>query len=72
MKRKEILTELKGLSLEQLLTKHVELGEEKMKLRFRKASGQLEQGHRLKEARVTLAQVKTLISQKRNEMEASK
>ena len=67
MKRKEELEELKGLSLDALLEKDTELGEEKMKLRFRNASGQLEQGHRLKEIRRAHARVKTLISQKLNE-----
>lgn len=63
MKRKDLITELKGMQKDALLDRARTLAEELMKLRFRKASGQLEQRHRIREVRRTLARVKTMISQ---------
>lgn len=64
MKKKEYLNELTGLSPEQLKARVKELNEERMKLRFRKSSGQLDQNHRLGEAKRQLAQAKTVLMQK--------
>lgn len=70
MKRKEAITELRGMTLEALNTRARSLAEEMMKLRFRKASGQLEQSHQMKVARKSLARVKTFIRAKSTSSEA--
>lgn len=66
MKQKEFLTEIKKLTVQDLRAKGRELAEELMKMRFRKASNQLNETHRLREVRRNLARVETLISQKEN------
>jgi ribosomal protein L29 len=65
MKRKDYINELRNLSLEDLQSRARSLAEELMKLRFRKASGQLEQSHQMQVARRNLARVKSFISGKR-------
>ena len=65
MKRKDFLDEIKKLSDDELSDREKSLTEEKMKLRFRKASGQLEEMHRVKEVRLSLARVKTERSARR-------
>ncbi len=67
MKRKEVVAEFKGMTLEDLKSRARSLAEEMMKLRFRKASGQLEQSHHVKAARRNLARVKTMIQSKSSE-----
>lgn len=62
MKQREMVKELKTLSKEELTTRAVGMAEELMKLRFRKASGQLPQSHRVGEVRRNLARVKTQIA----------
>lgn len=57
MKRKEFLKELSGLSTEDLRARANSMAEELMKLRFRNASGQLTQGHRIGELKRNLARV---------------
>jgi large subunit ribosomal protein L29 len=64
MKAKEFINQLRGLSEAELREKARSLAEELMKLRFRKASGQLTQTHRLDEIRRNLARVETIIKQK--------
>lgn len=64
MKRKDQLGELRKLSNDELKARSRGLGEELMKLRFRQASGQLQQGHRLKQAKRELARVETIRKQK--------
>ena len=64
MKKSNTLKELRELSVSDLKVKAVSLAEELMKLRFRKASGQQQQTHRTREARVSLAQVYTVIREK--------
>lgn len=63
MKRAEQIKELQKLGLEELLEKERALSEELMKLRFRKTSGQLEEGHLLGQIRKQIARVKTYITQ---------
>jgi large subunit ribosomal protein L29 len=63
MKNKKFLEEIKDLSQENRLVKAKGLSEELMKLRFRKAAGQLEQSHRMKEVRRNLARVQTAITE---------
>ncbi len=62
MKRKEFLKEIGGLSTEDLRTRATTMAEELMKLRFRNASGQLTQGHRIGELKRNLARVLGAIS----------
>lgn len=62
MKRREFLKEIAGLDRVALLDKANKLGEELMRLRFKRASKQLEKGHLLKETRRKLARVQTAIS----------
>ncbi len=64
MKKSDTLAELKAMSDEELKAKARELGNELMRLRFRKASGQLEQVNLLSEAKRTLAQAKTLLTER--------
>lgn len=64
MKKKDYLVELRGLSQDGLKSRIKELQEEKMKLRFKKSSNQLDQKHRLYEVRSRLAQAKTIHSEK--------
>jgi len=61
MKKSEFLKELRELPREDLLVRKRLLHEELMKLRFRKASGQLEQASRLREIRRNLARVNSLL-----------
>jgi large subunit ribosomal protein L29 len=55
------MSELKGLTAEELKAKENELAKELFNLRFRHASGQLENTARLRRTRRDLAQVKTLL-----------
>jgi large subunit ribosomal protein L29 len=64
MKRKELLKEINGLSTEDLATRARGMAEELMKLRFRNASGQLTQGHRIGELKRDLARVQTILTAK--------
>lgn len=63
MKKKDFLTELRGMSADDIKAKQRELSEELMKLRFRDAAGQLDQSHRLKEVRQDIARVSTVLAQ---------
>lgn len=64
MKKTTYLKELRELGVVDLRAKAVGLAEELMKLRFRKASGQQQQTHRMQEARRGLAQVQTVLKEK--------
>lgn len=64
MKRKDYLKELRDLSEEGLREKIKGLHEERMRLRFRKSSGQLDETHRIAEVRVQLAQANTILQEK--------
>ena len=66
MKKKDYLTELKGLSAEALQEKISDLQEELMNLRFKHASGQLEKSSELASLRKKIAQAKTIINETRN------
>jgi large subunit ribosomal protein L29 len=65
MKRKDYIGEIRGLSEQDLAERARTLSEELMKLRFRNASGQLDQHHRVREAKTSLARVLTVLKQKR-------
>lgn len=57
-------SELRDLSTEELKAKEEELSRELFNLRFRHASGQLENTARLKQVRKDLARVKTIIRER--------
>jgi len=63
MKRRDMLKELRGLSASDLQARAKKTAEEAMKLRFRKASGQLEQSHRLGQLQRELARVLTCLKE---------
>lgn len=56
--------ELRDLSVEELGTKEKEFREEEFKLRFKKATGQLEKTAQLTQVRRNIARVKTIIREK--------
>jgi large subunit ribosomal protein L29 len=62
MKKKQRLEELKGMKQADLVEKGRALAEELMRLRFKKASGQLQTPHRLRELRRDIARVQTMLS----------
>lgn len=59
MKRQDLLKDIRGQKPAELKTRAKSLGEELMKLRFRKSSGQLEQAFRIGQAKKELARVLT-------------
>lgn len=61
MKRKDFLAEIKVMSKADLKSKASSMSEELMKLRFRKSSGQLQQGHIMRQVKRNLARVMTAI-----------
>jgi large subunit ribosomal protein L29 len=62
MKKKEFNDKLKGVSKGDLIAQAKQISEELMKLRFRKASGQLEQAHQIPHIRKNLARVRSAIN----------
>ena len=64
MKRIDLLKELRGLSRDDLTQRARSVAEEMMKLRFRKATGQLEQSHRLSQLKRDFARIKSVLSEK--------
>ena len=62
MKKKEFNDKLKGVAKADLVAQAKTLSEELMKLRFRNASGQLEQAHQIPHIRRNLARVRTALS----------
>ncbi len=64
MKKREELKELRNLSAQELGERMLGTEEELMKLRFRHASGQLEQTAQLKVLRRKVARIKTLLAEK--------
>ncbi|PCS02411.1 50S ribosomal protein L29 [Lactococcus chungangensis CAU 28 = DSM 22330] len=54
------MTELRGLSAEELATREQDLKKELFDLRFQAAAGQLENTVRLNEVKKTIARVKTV------------
>ena len=67
MKRKDFVMDLQKLGVEALKEKAQKVAEEYMKLRFRKATGQLEQSHRIKELRRNVARACTELSKRQKE-----
>lgn len=64
MKAKQRLGELKTLSEDQLSDEVLKLKKEQFNLRFRKATGQLENPSRVKEVRREIARAKTIATAK--------
>lgn len=62
MKKKEFNIKVKATSKTDLVTQAKSISEELMKLRFRKASGQLEQSHQIPQLKRNLARVRTALS----------
>ncbi len=56
--------ELRELQAEDLNAKLVELLQEQFKLRMQKSTGQLNQTHLLKQVKVDIARVKTVLNEK--------
>jgi large subunit ribosomal protein L29 len=57
---KSLLTELRGLSADELAKREQELKKELFELRFQAAAGQLENTAKLDEVKKTIARVKTV------------
>lgn len=57
---KSLLSELRGLSVEELATREQELKKELFDLRFQAAAGKLENTAKLDEVKKTIARVKTV------------
>ncbi|WEV45309.1 50S ribosomal protein L29 [Streptococcaceae bacterium ESL0687] len=57
---KTLLTELRGLSAEELATREQELKKELFELRFQAAAGQLENTAKINEVKKSIARVKTV------------
>ena len=64
MKKRDLLAELRALSVDELKTRERQLAEELMKLRFRKAGGQLEEGHLMRQVRRDRARVLSVLAEK--------
>lgn len=62
MKRRDFLKEIAALDKAALRAKASQLGEELMRLRFKRGAKQLEKGHLLTQTRRDLARVQTLLS----------
>ena len=59
------VNELRDKSIDELNSRERELREQLFKLRFQRATGQLENTSRLREARRDIARIKTIAGQKR-------
>jgi len=64
MKTSEVLSELRGLPVDDLKTRATELDEQVFRLRIQKAIGQTEAGHKMRPLRRQLARVKTVLREK--------
>ena len=66
MKNGQRLSDLKAMSDDQLSEELLKLKKEQFNLRFRKATGQLENTSRVRVVRRDVARVKTIAAQKRD------
>ena len=64
MKVGELLTELRGLSVEDLQQRAGDLDEQVFRLRLQKSMGQAESGNKLRPLRKERARVKTILREK--------
>ena len=65
MKRTGRLSDLRVMTEDQLNDEALKLKKEQFNLRFQRATGQLENTSRLREARRDIARIKTVAAQKR-------
>ena len=65
MKTKQRVTDLRVMSDDQLNDEVLRMKKEQFNLRFQRATGQLENTSRVREARRDIARAKTIASQKR-------
>ncbi len=66
MKKRDFMAEIKEKPLSDLREQARKTAEELMKLRFRKAAGQLEQTHQIGQLRKNLARLETVINRKQS------
>ena len=66
MKDNQRLSDFKAMSDDQLSEELLKLKKEQFNLRFQRATGQLENTSRLREARRDIARIKTIAAQKRD------
>jgi large subunit ribosomal protein L29 len=66
MKSKQRLSDLKVMSEDQLSDEVIKLKKEQLNLRFRRATGQLENTSRVREIRREIARAQTLAAAKRH------
>lgn len=60
-------SEVRGLSVEELVKKEAELRENVFRMRFKASTGELEDSSQLKKARKDIARIKTILSERRRE-----
>lgn len=63
--------ELKTKTIDELNKILLDTRKDQMNLRFELANGQLDKAHKIREARRTVARIKTIITQKKNEAKAA-
>jgi large subunit ribosomal protein L29 len=64
MKRPELLSELRGLGVDDLETRARALDDKVLRLRLQQSMGQAEAGHKIRPLRKELARVKTVLREK--------
>jgi large subunit ribosomal protein L29 len=64
MKRPELLSELRGLGVEDLETRARDLDDKVLRLRLQQSMGQAEAGHKIRPLRKELARVMTVLREK--------
>lgn len=60
-------SEIRGLSVEELVKKEAELRENVFRMRFKVSAGELEDISQLKKARKDIARIQTILSERRRE-----
>jgi large subunit ribosomal protein L29 len=64
MKRKEMLDSIQAMDEKQMVAKINELKQELFSLRFQKASGNLENASSIKNIKIEIARIKTVMNKK--------
>jgi large subunit ribosomal protein L29 len=64
MKRPELLSELRGLGVDDLETRARDLDDKVLRLRLQQSMGQAEAGHKIRPLRKELARVMTVLREK--------
>lgn len=60
-------SEVRGLSVEELVKKEAELRENILRMRFKVSTGELEDISQIKKARKDIARIQTILSERRRE-----